>query len=256
MTVPDTAPTIDTDPTAVAVSVRNLTVGYSVFAERRLSMRDLVGSGFRSRESTVVHALNDITFDAAVGEAIGIVGHNGSGKSTLLRAIAGLLPPTSGEALVCSQPQLLGVAPALLPRLSGRRNIELGALAMGMRMKEVQDSIEEVADFAELGNALDRPLDTYSSGMRARLAFSIATIRTPDVMLIDEALAVGDRWFRRKSLGRLRQIQRDAGTLLMVTHNLNEIKATCPRTLWITRGELVADGPTEEVLEAYEKSEE
>lgn len=237
----------------LTVVVRDLHVRYQVYADRQLTLRRLVSQRFSGRESTEVHAVRGVTFDVHEGEAVGIVGSNGSGKSTLLAAIAGLLPPSSGEVLVRSQPSLLGINAALKPDLSGRRNIVIGSLAMGLPMDEVRTELERVAEYTELGDALDRPLRTYSSGMRSRLAFAIATIRTPDILLIDEALAVGDQHFRAKSLARVREMQAEAGTILMVTHNLNEIRSTCSRVIWLDRGELRADGDVAEVLAAYEQ---
>lgn len=234
------------------VLVRDLHVRYKVYADRHLTLRRLVSQRFSGREATHVHALRGVSFDIRRGEAVGIVGSNGSGKSTILAAIAGLLPPTSGVVLVRSQPLLLGVNAALKPELSGRRNIVIGSLAMGLAMNEVRAELDQVADYTELGDALDRPLRTYSSGMRARLAFAIATLRTPEILLIDEALAVGDRSFRAKSLERVREMQQEAGTILMVTHNLNEIRSTCSRAIWIDQGEVRHDGDVEDVLDAYE----
>lgn len=237
----------------VTVAVDGLHVKYKVYADRHLTLRRLVAQRFGGRDATIVHAVRGVSIVVHEGEAVGIVGANGSGKSTLLAAVAGLLPPSEGRVLVSSQPTLLGVNAALKPELSGRRNIVIGALAMGLTMTEVDAELEAVTEYTELDDsALNRPLRTYSSGMRARLAFAVATLRTPDILLIDEALAVGDRYFRAKSLERIREMQADAGTILMVTHNLNEIRSTCSRAIWIDQGEVHADGPVEDVLAAYE----
>lgn len=239
----------------LTVSVRELHVRFRVYSDHRLTLRQLTARGFRSREVTSVHAVKGISFDIHKGEAVGIIGRNGSGKSTLLRAIAGLEHPSSGEVLVRSQPQLLGVGSVLNPQLSGYRNVILGALAMGLRRSEIEARMDEVIEFTELGESMGRPLRTFSSGMRARLTFAVATLQVPDILLIDEALAVGDRGFRTKSLQRVREIQADAGTIVMVTHNLNEIKETCQRTIWLNDGVVELDGPTAEVLAAYETSD-
>lgn len=259
-------PTVSTTPRPVAAAqassdrglaivVNDLHIDFKIYEERRLDLRELVARGLRSRSATVVHAVRGISFTVQVGESIGILGSNGSGKSTTLRAIAGLEAPTSGEVLVRHQPQLLGVGSVLKPMLSGTRNIILGGLALGMTLDDIEARIDEVVAFAGLEKAINRPLRTYSSGMRARLAFSIATLRTPEILLIDEALAVGDRSFRNRSLERLRQIQANAGTIVMVTHNLGEIQKTCDRAIWLEEGEVLADGPTDEVIEQYEASE-
>jgi teichoic acid transport system ATP-binding protein len=235
----------------VTVSVRSLHVRYKVYTEQQLTLKELAARGFRQRASVDVHAVRGVSFDVHRGEAVAILGANGSGKSTLLRAVAGLQTPNEGEVLVSSRPRLLGVGATLKPELSGRRNIVLGALAMGLRLGDIEGQVENVIEFAELHEAIDRPLKTYSSGMRARLAFGIATLNAPEIMLIDEALAVGDRRFRKKSLERLRALQAAAGTLLMVTHNLNEIKQTCSRAVWLEQGTMVMDGPAKTVIDAY-----
>jgi teichoic acid transport system ATP-binding protein len=242
------------DNGGLAISVRDLHVRYKVYAERAFTMRRLVTGGFKGREVEVVHAVRGVSLDVRIGEVVGVLGANGSGKSTLLGAIAGLLPPAQGSVLVSSQAVLLGVNAALNSDLSGHRNIYLGCLAMGMSVSEIDARIHEVEEFSELGKAMHRPLRTYSSGMRARLAFSIATLQRPEILLIDEALAVGDRTFRAKSLQRVRELQANAGTVMMVTHNLNEIRATCTRAIWLADGSVREDGPVEDILEAYEQS--
>jgi teichoic acid transport system ATP-binding protein len=181
-----------------------------------------------------------------------LIGSNGSGKSTLLRSIAGLQAKESGEVYVRGEASLLGVGATLKKELSGYRNAMLGGLAMGLSRAEVEERIPKVARFAGLGDAMGRPMRTYSSGMRARLAFAIATLRVPDILLIDEALAVGDKKFKRRSLNRISQIQHDAGTVVMVSHNTNEIRKTCTRVVWLEQGVIAMDGPMEEVLDAYE----
>lgn len=235
----------------LSVAVRDLSVRFLAYSEARISMRQLVGRGFRNRQATHVDAVRHASFDIRSGEAVGIVGQNGSGKSTLLRALAGLQPPTTGTVMVSHRPYLLGVRAALQGDLSGYRNIYLGGLAMGMRINEIRDAIDEVVEFADLHDAIDRPLKTYSSGMRARLAFSIATLRVPEILLIDEALAVGDRHFRNKSLERINRIRDRAHTIVMVTHNVNEIRKSCSRCMWIDDGTIKADGDVEEVLALY-----
>ncbi len=247
----DPASSSSTGP--LAISVRDLHVRFKVYSEQTYSMRHLVTRGFKSREAEEVHAVRGVSIDIGVGEVVGILGSNGSGKSTLLGAMSGLLAPTEGQVLVRSQPVLLGVNAALKKDLSGHRNIYLGCLAMGMSMSEIRERIGDVAEFTELGKALYRPMRTYSSGMRARLAFAIATLQRPDILLIDEALAVGDRRFRAKSLERVRELQANASTIVMVTHNLNEIRSTCTRAIWIDQGRLNMDGSVDEVIDAYER---
>ena len=153
-----------------------------------------------------------------------------------------------------SRPNLLGVGAALLPNLSGSRNIVLGGLAMGFTKAEVLELREEIGEFAELGDSLDLPMRTYSSGMQARLKFSIAAARSHDILIIDEALAVGDRAFRKRSEARIREIRDEAGTIFLVSHSMGSIRDTCERTIWINKGVLEMDGPTDKVVKAYEAS--
>jgi teichoic acid transport system ATP-binding protein len=185
------------------------------------------------------------------GESIGILGTNGSGKSTLLRAVAGLLPPSSGRVFTSAEPELLGVNAAMLPRLTGERNIMIGGLALGLGTKEVKENVPGVADFAELGDFLYLPMSSYSSGMASRLRFAISTIRTPEILMIDEALATGDASFRKKSTARIEEIRAQAGTVFFVSHSLASVRAMCTRALWIDKGVLVADGDVDVVADAY-----
>jgi teichoic acid transport system ATP-binding protein len=201
-----------------------------------------------------VHAVKSLSLDVPAGQAVGIVGSNGSGKSTLLRAIAGLQSLENGTIFIRGNAQLLGVGAALKPTLSGYRNVMLGGLAMGMTYDDISAEMDAVVEFSGVGDAMGRPMNTYSSGMRARLAFSIATLRIPDILLIDEALAVGDKDFRERSLERIRAIRDQAGTVIMVTHNLNEIRQTCDRAVWLDAGHLRHDGSVDETLDAYERS--
>ncbi|MGW1891743.1 ABC transporter ATP-binding protein [Streptomyces sp. NPDC002004] len=202
-----------------------------------------------------VHAVKDVSFTAYKGEAIGLIGTNGSGKSTLLKAVAGLLPVENGHIYTNGQPSLLGVNAALMGDLTGERNVYLGGLAMGMSREEIRDRYDEIVDFSginEKGDFISLPMRTYSSGMAARLRFSIAAAKDHDVLLIDEALATGDRSFQRRSEERIRELRRHAGTVFLVSHNNKSIRDTCDRVLWLERGVLRMDGPTEDVLREYE----
>jgi len=198
-----------------------------------------------------VPAIRGVSFVARHGESIGIVGTNGSGKSTLLRAIAGLIPATKGRVFVSAEPALLGVNAALLPRLTGERNITIGGLALGLSARDVRERTPAVAEFAELGDFLYLPMSSYSSGMASRLRFAISTMQTPDILMIDEALATGDASFRKKSTERIEEIRDHAGTVFFVSHSLASVRAMCNRVLWIDKGKLIADGDVDEVCDAY-----
>ncbi|GAA1400064.1 ABC transporter ATP-binding protein [Catellatospora coxensis] len=203
-----------------------------------------------------VHAVKGVSFVAHEGEAVGLIGTNGSGKSTLLRAIAGLLPATKGAVYTKGQPSLLGVNAAMMADLSGERNVVLGCLAMGMPKGEVRTKTQEIIDFSginERGDFSSLPMRTYSSGMGARLRFSIAAAKKHEVLLIDEALATGDAKFRKRSEDRVRELRAGAGTVFLVSHSLSSVRDTCERTIWLESGVIRMDGPTDEVLAAYEE---
>ncbi len=237
------------------VVVDDLYVTYRVFASGRAVKKGRGGllkqSGRGIRE---VRALKGISFVAYENESIGVIGSNGSGKSTMMRAITGLTPPESGAVYASSRPNLLGVGAALIGELSGERNIMLGGLALGLARKEVESLQNEIISFAELQEFIDLPMRTYSSGMQARLKFAIATIKQHEILIVDEALSVGDKEFRRRSEDRIRQIRDNAGTVFLVSHSMNSIRETCERVIWLNRGEMMMDGPTEEVVSAYEAS--
>ncbi|MFI8521034.1 ABC transporter ATP-binding protein [Streptomyces sp. NPDC085481] len=212
--------------------------------------------GVAERGVRKVHAVRGVSFTAYRGEAIGLIGTNGSGKSTLLRAIAGLLPTESGKVYTDGQPSLLGVNAALMSDLTGERNVILGGLAMGMSREEVKSRYQDIVDFSginEKGDFISLPMRTYSSGMGARLRFAIAAAKQHDVLMIDEALATGDRKFQIRSEARIRELRKEAGTVFLVSHSNKSIRDTCDRVLWLEKGELLMDGPTDEVIAAYER---
>ena len=247
----------DARPTVV---VDDLHITYKVFAtgktagdrdrERRLLKRS--PSMRRARE---VHALRGVSFTAYEGDAIGVVGANGSGKSTLLKAIAGLAPPSGGAVYSESNPTLLGVNAAIINDLSGERNVILGGLALGMSLDEIRAKYQAIVDFAGIEpQFLDLPMRTYSSGMSARLRFAIAASVNHSVLLVDEALSVGDKAFQKRSEARIRELRTQAGTVFLVSHGLPAIQKTCNRAIWIDKGKLRLDGDTEAVIEAYSES--
>lgn len=201
--------------------------------------------------SFIVDAVVDASFVARPGESIGLIGINGSGKSTLLSMIAGGQAPTSGRILTRSKPTLMGVSPALQPGLSGERNIYLGCLALGMRPEQARENVAEIAEWTELGEAIKRPMQTYSSGMAARLAFAISTTIKPEILLIDEALSTGDAAFATKATERMEELLDRAGNLFLVSHSLGQVEKTCKRVIWIHQGRIIADGPTDEVSPQY-----
>ena len=208
----------------------------------------------RSRKLRSVHALRGVTFTAFENDSVGVIGTNGSGKSTLMRAIVGLTPLSQGAIYASSRPSMLGVGAALLKDLSGERNVYLGGLALGFSQEEIEDKFDDIVDFAGLREFIELPMRTYSSGMTARLKFAIATIRDHEILIVDEALAVGDKNFRARSEARIREIRDGAGTVFLVSHSMQSIRDTCNRVIWLDKGVLEMDGDPEEVITAYEAS--
>ena len=203
------------------------------------------------RPKVRVDALKGISFVARAGESIGILGRNGAGKSTLLRVMGGLETPTSGTVSARSNPVLLGVNAALIPDLSGERNVRLGCLAMGMSPQQVEAIIPEVIELAGIGKAIYRPMKTYSSGMSSRLRFAIAAAANPDILLIDEALSTGDAAFKERSENKMTELRRAAGTVFIVNHAAQVIEEMCTRALWLVDGELIGDGPGPQIAHDY-----
>ncbi len=245
------------------VIVSHLDVKFSVYGGGRRGVPSAQGSDvslldrIRGRSAPKVreiHAVKDVSFVAYHGESIGIIGRNGSGKSTLLRAVAGLIPPSGGRLWVAGEPSLLGVNAVLMNKLSGERNIHIGAQALGLSKTEIAERFDDIVDFSGIGDAVYLPMSTYSSGMGARLRFAISTAAAPDVLMIDEALATGDADFREKSKKRISEIREQAGTVFLVSHSNSNIREICDRVLWMDAGRLLMDGPTEEVVRAYEET--
>lgn len=209
------------------------------------------GKGLGRSNLREVHAVKGVSFVVYEGESVGIVGSNGSGKSSLMRVIAGLTQPTSGAVYAAARPTFLGVGAAMLPNLSGEKNILLGGMALGFSKREIEAKVPEVAEFAGLEEFIDLPMNTYSSGMSARLRFSIAAAKKHEILIVDEALAVGDRQFRKRSEARMRDMRDDAGTVFLVSHSMKSILDTCTRVIWLEKGELLMDGDPQTVVDAY-----
>lgn len=215
---------------------------------KRMLSRSTRGMGVRE-----VHAVRDVSFVAYPGESVGIIGRNGSGKSTLLRSIAGLVPPSRGQIWLGGTAALLGVGAVLMKELTGRQNIEIGALAMGLSPREVASRMGEIIEFADIGPFIDMPMNTYSSGMTARLRFAISTVVVPDILVVDEALATGDAQFRDRAAERIERIREQAGTIFMVSHSRGAIESMCNRVMWMDEGRLLADGQAGPVFGLYNR---
>ncbi len=243
-----------TDPMVV---VDNLHVVYRVFGSR--SDKGTAATALwrmlrRQRRPSVreVHAIRGVSFVANRGDAVGVIGRNGSGKSTLLRAIAGLLPPEQGAVYTTGHASLLGVNAALLDDLTGERNVVVCGLAMGMTPREVKDKYQGIVDFSGVGDFINLPMRAYSTGMGSRLRFAIASARSHEVLLIDEALVTGDAEFRVRSRQRIEELRAQAGTVFIVAHSMAQIEETCNRVIWLEKGQIVRAGddvPT--IIDAY-----
>ena len=200
------------------------------------------------------YALRDISFDIHQGEIVGIIGKNGSGKSTLLKIISGIYKPTSGtSAYVGRIAPMLELGSGFDYELSGQENIFLNGAILGFDEKFLKDKYEEILSFSELGDFIYQPLKTYSSGMIMRLAFSIATQVIPDILIVDEILAVGDEHFQEKSRARMMQLMQSGTTVLMVSHNIAQIREMCSRVIWLDQGTKRMDGEVGPICDAYQR---
>lgn len=206
------------------------------------------------RDSQLSHfnALEGIDITIAPGEAIGIIGQNGAGKSTLLQLLCGTLSPSHGQLEVQGQvAALLELGAGFNQDFTGRENILFSAALYGMSSQHIEQHLQDIIDFADIGEFIDQPVRTYSSGMYVRLAFSIATSVKPDILVIDEALAVGDGVFARKSFDRIMQLKQDGVTLLFCSHSLFQVEALCQRCIWLHQGKVMAQGPSAQVISQY-----
>jgi ABC-type polysaccharide/polyol phosphate transport system ATPase subunit len=208
--------------------------------------------GRRERIVREIEALQGVSFDVEHGKVLGIVGANGAGKSTLVRTIAGILPPTSGRIEVDGRVStLLALGVGFNRKLSGRENVVLGGLAAGLTRDHLANKYEDIVEFAELEEFMDMPMQTYSSGMYGRLGFSVAVNMDPDILLIDEALSVGDARFKRKSFEKMRELCTEDRTIVLVSHSMASIEELCDQAIWLHKGELRMEGEPDEVIDAY-----
>lgn len=204
-------------------------------------------------KQVTVNALNSLSLVAVRGECIGIVGRNGSGKSTLMKLISGQMPPDTGAVYASSTPVLLGVNAALVPELSGDRNVVLGCLAMGLTGEQIAQRYASIVELSGLEDAIHLPMRSYSSGMSSRLRFAIAASIDPEILLIDESLSTGDAQFAARSRRRMDELRENAGCVFLVSHSLDTIVTMCTRVVWMDKGDLVMDGEPHDVVTAYKQ---
>ena len=226
------------------------TKGYSTLKDRLVK-----GQLFKRQQGhQYIEALKDVTFSVSEGTVLGIIGPNGSGKSTLLRLLAGIYRPNQGTISIKGRiSALLGLGVGFHPDLTGRENVLIGGLSLGLSRGQVRQAFDDIVKFAELENFIDAPVRTYSSGMYARLAFSIAVHIDPDILLLDEVLAVGDASFIGKSRARMEKFKEQGKTILLVTHDLKTVEDWCNKALWLSNGRQSAMGEPREVVARYKK---
>jgi ABC-type polysaccharide/polyol phosphate transport system ATPase subunit len=235
------------------IRVQDVSVTYRTPLERRPTLRGtLTRLGRRERIIREIEALKNVSFEVQHGKVLGVVGANGAGKSTLMRTVAGILPPTNGRVEIRGRMStLLSLGVGFNRKLTGRENVVLGGLAAGLRRSELAAKYEEIVEFAELEEFMDMPMRTYSSGMYGRLAFAVAVTMHPDILIIDEALSVGDARFRRKSFERMRELCGEDRTILLVSHALGSIEELCDEAIWLHRGKMRLWDEPATVVEAY-----
>ena len=237
--------------------VENVFLNFPVHLRGQTVTKAQVGGQiYQDGDKTWVSALNDVTCNVDRGERIGIIGRNGSGKSTFLRVCAGIYQPTLGNIHVDgSVGTLFTSSLGMSLYQTGRKNISLGLKLIGLPNRDIEEATAKIAEFSELGEYIDLPLTAYSSGMRTRLGFAIASHVSPDILLIDEVFGAGDMAFAKKAKQRMNEVMTGANTLLLASHSLSILEEFCERVFWFDRGKLVADGPTQEVLSNYRNND-
>ncbi len=234
------------------ITFTSVTKTFSLQAQRML-MRGYISRLMKTHERQRFIALKSVSFGIPQGQTVGIVGSNGAGKSTLLSLVAGLCPPDEGSVTVSGRVSaLLQLGAGFHPDLTGTENLRLNAALLGFSSKQTAQAFDRIVEFSGIGQFIDQPLRTYSSGMVMRLAFSVAAHVNPDIFIIDEVLSVGDQAFQAKCMEKILEFKREGKTLLFVSHATGAVLAFCERALWLDRGELVMDGVAADVVAAYE----
>lgn len=238
-----------------AIEVRHLTKSYKIFRTPYDRVKEALNP-FHRRYSTDFFALTDVSFSVRRGETLGIIGKNGAGKSTLLKIITGVLTPSGGTVEAHGRiASLLELGAGFNPEMSGLENIYLNGTIMGYTREEMEQRVPEIVSFADIGNFLYQPVKTYSSGMFARLAFAVNSNVNPDILIVDEALAVGDVFFQNKCFRKLESLREQGTTILFVSHDIGSVKQLCTHVLWLERGSVVMDGDPEVVCNRYFNAE-
>lgn len=239
----------------VAISVKNVTMSFNLNKEKVDNLKEYVIKLITKKlEYKKFHALQNVSFDVKKGEHLAILGFNGAGKSTLLKTIVGVYKPTSGKVEKCGViAPLLELGAGFDPNYSGKENIFLYGAILGYSREYIQSKYDEIVEFSELGHFINVPLKNYSSGMKARLGFSIATAVEPDVLILDEVLSVGDAKFRTKSLKKVQSMFQKGVTVLFVSHSIEQVKAICDKAILLDHGRIIAQGDVDEVSDIYDE---
>lgn len=232
------------------IELENVKKKYKLYKNQKERLLDLILPKNYGEE---FYALKGVDFKAKAGDTIGFVGINGSGKSTLLNIVAGISPETSGSVIVRGQTALISVATGFKESLTGRENLEMKCLMLGFSKQEIDAMEEEIIEFSELNRFIDQPMKNYSSGMKSRLGFAISVMVDPDILIIDEALSVGDATFTKKCLDKIKEFQQKGKTIIFVSHSNYQIKQFCNKVVWLEYGKVKAYGPTVETMKAYEE---
>lgn len=242
---------MDVSSCDIAISARNLTKAYRLFGRPADRLKQFFSLGLKRYHGEFT-ALNDVSFDIQKGETVGIMGRNGSGKSTLLQLICGILKPTEGVVQVNGRVSaLLELGAGFNPEFTGRENVYFQGALMGFDKSQMDQRFDDIAAFAEIGEFIDQPVRTYSSGMFVRLAFAVQAFSDPDILIIDEALSVGDFFFQQKCLNRIQELCDNGTTLLFVSHDTSTIRDLCRRTIYLKEGRLSFDGETTHAMRQY-----
>ena len=236
------------------ITVDNVSVHFRMDKNHTTSLKEWVVSFLKGKQQyEEFHALENVTFDVKRGEIFGVIGRNGAGKSTLLKVVSGIYKPTSGKAVSAGRiAPMLELGSGFDQELSGHDNIFLNGAILGFSEDFLKQKYDEIVAFSELGEFIHQPIKTYSSGMMMRLAFSVATIVEPEILIVDEILAVGDASFQQKSRARMLELMQGGTTVLFVSHSMSQIREMCDRVLWLDHGTVKMVGPTQEVCDAYE----